>query len=133
MVAAPRHRHHGRHGEQGHLHQILAPAPPQQPLPSAAPHHRMLEMPPSPSPNRPAYRTIEPLNPDASPWARWDRPCAFHGWGCPNRVALAQWPSSSSHQGEEEGREDKADERCITVLTGQLGHRQFADLADPRG
>jgi hypothetical protein len=105
-----------------HRCQILAPAPspPQQSPPSAAPHHRVLERPPSPSPDLPAYRLMEPSSLDASPWGRRDRPCAVHGWGCPNRVAPAQGPSSLSHQGEEKGREEEIDEHHITVVTGPV-------------
>jgi hypothetical protein len=66
---------------------------------------------------------MEPLDPDASPWDRRVAPCAVHDWGkvgaCPNRVAPAQGPSSSSHQGE--GREEEADERHIKVVTDPVG------------
>jgi hypothetical protein len=77
-VAAPRHRR-----------QILTSAPPQQSSPSAAPHRSVLERPSFPSTDQPAYRPMEPSNPNASPWGRRDRPSVIHGWGCPNRVAPA--------------------------------------------
>jgi hypothetical protein len=86
-VAAPRHRR-----------QILALAPPLQLPFSATPHRRLLERLPSPSPERPAYRPMEPSDPDAFPWGHRVRPCAIHGWACPNRVASAQGPHHSSHQ-----------------------------------
>jgi hypothetical protein len=76
---------------------------------------------PVPFPERPAYRPMEPSDPDASPWGRRVGLCAIHGWACPNRVAPAQGPSSSSIQGEKEGREEEADERRITVVTGPVG------------
>jgi hypothetical protein len=79
--------------------QILAPAPPLQLLFSATPHRRLLERPPFPSLERPAYRTIEPSDPGAFPWGRRVGPFAVHGWACPNRVAPAQGPSSSGIQG----------------------------------
>jgi hypothetical protein len=118
-VAAPRSRCHGCHGGLCHRRSILTPAPPEQPPSSAAPHHRVLERPPSPFPDRSAYRSMEPSNPDTSSWGHRGRPCAVHGWGCPNRVALAQGLSSSSRQGEE-GREEEDDEHRITVVTGPV-------------
>jgi hypothetical protein len=91
----------------------------------------------SPSTNRPAYRPMEPSNPDASPWGRRGRLCAIHGWGCPNRIAPAQGPSSSSHQGEEEEREEDDDERHIMVVTGPIGvpviHWMTCISVGPRG
>jgi hypothetical protein len=120
-VAAPHHRRCGRRGGRCHRRPVLAPAPPQQPPPSTAPHRRVLERPPSPSLDRPAYRSMEPSDPDASPWGRRGRPCAIHNWGCPNRVAPAQGPSSSSSQGVEERREEENDECHITVVTGPVG------------
>jgi hypothetical protein len=107
-VAAPCHRH-----------QIVAPAPPLQPPTSATPHRRVLES--SPSPERSAYRLMEPSDPDTSPWGHRVGLCAVHDWACPNRVAPAQGPSSSGIYGEEEGREEEADERRIMVVTGPVG------------
>jgi hypothetical protein len=93
-VAAP---HHRRHGGWCQCRPVLALASPPPPL--AVPHRCVLERLPSPSPDQPAYRSTEPSDLDASPWVRRGRPCAIHGWGCPNRVTLVQGPSSSSHQG----------------------------------
>jgi hypothetical protein len=53
-VAAPRHRRRGCRGGRHHRRQILTLAPPLQPLSSAVPRRRVLERPPSPSPERPA-------------------------------------------------------------------------------
>jgi hypothetical protein len=134
-VAAPRHRGRSRRGGWCHRRQILTLAPPHQPPTSAAPHRCVLERPPSPSPDRPAYQQDEASDPDASPWGHQDRLCAVHGWGCPNRVALAQGPSSSSH--EEGGREEETDERRITVVTDLVGvpviQRMTRITIGPRG
>jgi hypothetical protein len=115
--------------------QILTPAPPLQPASSTVPHHHVLERPPSPSPERMAYRPMEPLDPDTSPWGHRVGLCAIHGWACPNRVAPAQGLSSSGIQGE--GREEEADERRITVVTGPVGapavHRTTCITIGPRG
>jgi hypothetical protein len=95
-VAGPCHLHRGRRGGRCHRRPVLASAPP-QPLPSAIPHHRVLEQPPSPSLDWSAYRPMEPSDPNTSPWGRQGRPCVIHGWGpCPNQVALVHGPSSSS-------------------------------------
>jgi hypothetical protein len=79
---------------------------------------------------------MEPSDPEASPWDRRVGPCVIHGWPCPNRVAPAQGPSSSSNQGEEEGREG-ADECRITVVTGPFGaptiRRTACITIGPRG
>jgi hypothetical protein len=66
-VAAPCHCHRGRHGGRCHRRLVLTPAPPHQPPPSAALHHHVLERPPSPSPDRQAYQSMEPSDKDASP------------------------------------------------------------------
>jgi hypothetical protein len=79
---------------------------------------------------------MEPSDPEASPWDRRVGPCVIHGWPCPNRVAPAQGPSSSSNQGEEEGREG-ADECRITVVIGPFGaptiRRTACITIGPRG
>jgi hypothetical protein len=77
-VAAPRHRCRGRRCGWRHCRPILAPAP-QQPPPLAMPHHHVLERPSSPFTDRPTYWSMEPSDPDVSPWGRWGRPCAIHG------------------------------------------------------
>jgi hypothetical protein len=51
-VAAPRRRRCGHRGGWHHRCQILAPAPPLQPSSSTMPPPRVLERPPSPSPDR---------------------------------------------------------------------------------
>jgi hypothetical protein len=85
VVAGPRNRRHGRRDAWHHRCLILAPMPPPPLSPSVVPHHRVLERPPSPSPNQLAYRPIEPSDPDTSPWGCQGRPCAVHSWGlCPN-------------------------------------------------
>jgi hypothetical protein len=136
-VAAPQRRHCGHRGGRRHRRQIHAPAPPLEPLSSVVAHRRVLERPPSPSPEWAAYRPLEPSDPDASPWGCRVGPCAIHGWACPNRVALAQGPSSSYIQGEAEGREEEADEHRITVVTGPVRAstvRQTARITiGPRG
>jgi hypothetical protein len=136
-VAAPCRRHRDHHGGQCHHRSVLTPASPQQPPPSATPHCCVLERPPSPFPDRPAYRPMEPSNPDTSPWGRRGRPFAVQGWGCPNLVAPAQGTSSSSYQGEEEGRKQEDNEHCITVVTGPIGapviHRMTRLSVGPQG
>jgi hypothetical protein len=97
----------GRHGGR---RLVPAVAPPLQSSSSAPPHRRVLERPPSPSPDRATYRPMEPSDPDDSPWSHRVVPCAVHGWACPNRVAPAQGASSSGIQGEEEGREEDEDD-----------------------
>jgi hypothetical protein len=92
--------------------------------------------PPSPSPDRPAYRSMEPSYPDASLWGRRGRPCAVHGWGpCPNRVALAHVPLSSGQQGEAVREEDELHQ--ILTVTGlvqaSLTHRMARISISPRG
>jgi hypothetical protein len=69
---------------------------------SATPRSRVLERPPSPSPDRLAYQPMEPSDLDASSWDHRGWPCAIHGWGpCLNRDALAHKPSSSGRQGRQ--------------------------------
>jgi hypothetical protein len=53
-------------GGQCHRRPALAPAPTLQPSSSAPPHRRVLERPPSPSPDWPAYRPMEPSDPHDS-------------------------------------------------------------------
>jgi hypothetical protein len=130
-VARPHHRRHG-----GQCHRRPRPAPSIPPLASAPPRSRVLERPPPPSPDRPAYRSMEPSYPDASLWGRRGRPCAVHGWGpCPNRVALAHGPLSSGQQGEAVGEEDELHQ--ILTVTGlvqaSLTHRMARISISPRG
>jgi hypothetical protein len=120
-VVTPRNRRRYHHGGWRHRRSVLTPAPPKQSPPLAAPHCRVLERPPSPSPDWPAYRPMEPSDPDTSPWGCRGRSCAIHGWGCPNRVAPVQGPLSSSRQGEEERSEEEEDECRIIVITGPVG------------
>jgi hypothetical protein len=108
-VAAPRHRC-----------PILAPVPPPSSS-SATPYHCVLERPLSPSPDRLVYRSMDPSDLDASPWCRRGRPCAVHGWGCPNWVTPDQGPLPSSRQGEKAGGEEEDDKSRITVVTGPVG------------
>jgi hypothetical protein len=67
-IASPRNCRRGRHGGRRHHRPILAPAPPLPPL--VVPHHRVLEWPPSPSPDRQVFRPMEPSDPDTYPWGR---------------------------------------------------------------
>jgi hypothetical protein len=135
------HHRHGRRGGRCHRRTVVTPAsppPPPPPPPSAVPHHRVLEHPPSPSPDRPTYRPTELSDPDAHPRGHLGGSCAVQSWDCPNRVAPVHGPSSSSHQGEEEeGGEEKDDEHRITVVTGPVGasviHRTVLISIDPRG
>jgi hypothetical protein len=135
-VAAPRHRHHGCRGGQCHRRPILAPASQQPPL-SIVPHRRVLESPPYPSPDRPAYRPMEPLDPNASPWGRWGTSCAIHGWGCPTGLHQPKGPRYRAVRGEEEGGEEEDDECRITVVTGLVGapmiHQMTRISVGPRG
>jgi hypothetical protein len=87
-VAGPRHHRHGRRG--GRCHRCSAPAPAHPPpLPSAPPCSWVLERAPSPSPDWPTYRSMEPSDPNTSPWGPRGRSCAVHGWGpCPNRLHM---------------------------------------------
>jgi hypothetical protein len=51
---------------------------------AANPRFRVLEMPPSPSPDPQAYRPMKLLDPTTSLRRHWEPPCAIHGWGpCP--------------------------------------------------
>jgi hypothetical protein len=61
------------------------------PPPSSPARPRVLERPPSPSPDWP----VEPSGTDTSPQGNRGCSCAIHGWGgCPNPVALvARSPS----------------------------------------
>jgi hypothetical protein len=52
---------------------------------------------------------MEPSDPAASPWGRWEPPCAVHGTGpCPYPVA--QWQPVFSSPGEGEGEEEVIEE-----------------------
>jgi hypothetical protein len=120
-IAGPHHhRRRSRHGGRRHRRTAVAPASPPPPPPSAAPHRRVLERPPSPSPDRPVNQPLVLSNLDAHPRGRQGEPCAIHSWDCPSRVAPVHDPSSSSHQGEEEG-EEKDDECRISAVTGPVG------------
>jgi hypothetical protein len=96
-----------------------------------------MEQPPSPSPDRTMNRSLVLSDPDAHPRGRQGGPCAIHDWYCPNRVAPVHDPSSSSHQGEEEGREEEDNERQISVVTGPVGapviHRMTGISIGPQG
>jgi hypothetical protein len=109
----------GRRGGRHHRHTVVAPA---SPLPSPllyAPHRQVLEQPPSPSPDRPTNRAMVLSDPDTHPRGHQGGSCVVHSWDCPNRVAPIHDPSSSSHQGEEEGEEE--DDEChISVVTGPI-------------
>jgi hypothetical protein len=101
--------------------EAIAPANLPPSLPLAAPHRRVLEPPPSPSPDQPVNR---PLLSDLDGHQRGCQggSCVIHGWDCPNRVAPVHDPSSSSHQGEEEEEEEDEDDECqISVVTGPIG------------
>jgi hypothetical protein len=93
---------------------------------------------PSPSPDQPVYRSMEPSSPEASPWGRRGRPCVIHGWRpCPNRVKHAHGSSSSCRQGEAEGEEEEDEARRISVVTGHVeapAIRRMAHISiGPRG
>jgi hypothetical protein len=105
-VAAPCHRRRGCRG--GRCHRRPAPAPPQTLMASATPNPRVLERPPSPSPDRSAYWPMEPSDRNASPRGRQGRPCAVHGWGpCPYPVALAVGSSSRGYEGRRREKKKK--------------------------
>jgi hypothetical protein len=89
--------------------------------------------PPSPSPDRPLLS-----DPDTHQRGRQGGSRAVHGWDCPNRVAPVHDPSSSSHQGKEEGGEEDEDDSCqISVVTSPVGppviHRTARISIGPRG
>jgi hypothetical protein len=120
-VTGPHHRRCGCHGGRCHRRTVAAPTSPPLLPPSVAPHHRVLERPPSPSPDRPVNRPMVLSDPDTHPRCRQGGTCAIHGWDCSKRVTLLHDPSSSSCQGEEEGGEEDDDERRISVVTGPVG------------
>jgi hypothetical protein len=70
---------------------------------------------PSPSPEPPAYRPMEPSDPADSPWGHWETPCAIHGMGpCPYPVAQRQPVLSSP--GMREGEEGVTDEDVVVEV-----------------
>jgi hypothetical protein len=89
----------------------------QPPINSPNPRARVLERTPSPSPDPPTYKPMEPSDPAASLWGHREPPCVVHGIGtgpCP--YLIAQWQpmfsSSGKGKGEEvvEEEEDEANE-----------------------
>jgi hypothetical protein len=119
-VAGPHRRHHhGRRGGWRHRHSAVAPVSPPPPPPSTVPHRRVLEWPPSPSPDRPVSRSLL-SDLDAHPRGHQGWPCAIHGWDCPNRAAPVHDPSSSSRQEEEKMKTTSARSRWSPA---PLGHR----------
>jgi hypothetical protein len=85
----------------GSLRQALVDAP--------NPRVRVLERPPSPSPDPPTYRPMKPSDPAASPWDRREPPYAVHGTGpCPYPVA--QWQPMFSSPDKGEGEEEVIEE-----------------------
>jgi hypothetical protein len=124
-VVGPCHRSHGGRCQ---CRPVLTLARPPPSSPSAVPHHRVLEWRSSPSPDRSAYRLMEPSDLDASPWCHQGRSCVIHGW----EVATDQGPSSSSRQ--EEGEEEDDDECRITVVAGPTAIRRTTCISvGPRG
>jgi hypothetical protein len=76
--------------------------------PSASTHSRVLERPPSPSPDRPEYWPMEHTHADASPRAHWGHLCVVHSWRlCPNPVARTVVPSSLGHEGRRREKKKK--------------------------
>jgi hypothetical protein len=103
------------------------PAPPSsypytpQPSASPTPNPRVLERPPSPSPNRPVYRPMDPSYHDASPRGCHGLPCVVYGWGpCPNPVTLMIRSLSRGREGEEEEGEGEEEPRWISVVPSLL-------------
>jgi hypothetical protein len=132
-VTSPRRRRCCGHcGGRRHRRSVVAPASPPPLLPLAMPQRRVLERPPSPSPNRPVNRPLL-SDPGAHPRGRQGGPCAVHSWDCPNRVARVHDPSSLSRQGEEEGGKDEYDERQISVVTGPIGALAIRRTTLPSG
>jgi hypothetical protein len=85
----------------GSLHLPLADVP--------NPRVRVLERPPSPSSDPPAYRPMAPSDPAVSPWGHRQPPCTVHGMGpCPYPVVQWQPVFSSSGDGEGEEEDDQA-------------------------
>jgi hypothetical protein len=137
QVTGPRRRRcRGHRGGRRHRREVVAPADPPSPPPSVVPHRRVLEWPPSPSPDRPVNRSLL-SDPDTHPRGHQGRPCTVHGWDCPNWIALVHDPSSLRHQGEEEGGEDEDDECQILVVVGPVGAPMISRTAcisiGPRG
>jgi hypothetical protein len=86
------------------------------------PRVRVLEWPPSPSPDQPAYRPMAPSDPVVSPWGRQQPPCTVHGMGpCPYPVVQWQLVFSSLGDGEGEEEDDQAtgeeEEDDVVVVT----------------
>jgi hypothetical protein len=92
---------------------------PASPLPSAMPHRRVLERPPSPSHDRSTYRPMEPSNPDTSPWGRDHLPSTVGG-RAPTKLHWSTCLHYRVVRGKEEG-EQEGNERCITMVTSPIG------------
>jgi hypothetical protein len=121
-VVGPRHRHRDHRGGQCHRRTVATLASPPPSLPLAALHCRVLERPWSPTADWSVNWPLVLSDPDAHPRGHQGRTCVIHGWDCPNRIALVHDPSSSSCQGEEEGREEEEDDKCqISVVTSPVG------------
>jgi hypothetical protein len=87
-------RQTGGEPRAGYSHQPSADAP--------NPRVRVLERPPSPSPDPLAYRPMEPSDSAASLWGHRELPCTVHGTSpCPYPVA--QWQPVFSSPGDGEG------------------------------
>jgi hypothetical protein len=92
----------------------------QAPTGAPNPRVRVLEQPPSPSPDPLTYRPMEPLDLTDSPWGRQEPSCAIHGTGpCPYPVTQWQPVSSSPGRGggEEEVTAEEEEENDMVAVT----------------
>jgi hypothetical protein len=69
----------------------------QAPADAHNPRVRVLERPPSPSPDPPAYWPMELSDPGTSLRSHWDTPCTIHGWGSCPKPAASRRLNLSSH------------------------------------
>jgi hypothetical protein len=100
----------------------------QAPRRTPNPRVRVLERPPSPSPDPPAYWPMEPSDPATPLRGLREPPCIIHGWGpCPYPVVMRQTELSSPSpiEGGEEvtiakGEEEEDPVEVILVLNSPL-------------
>jgi hypothetical protein len=88
-------RHFGRDVRAGTSNTATDP-----PSASASLRPRVLERPPSPSPDLPPHWSMKPSDNDSSPRGCRGHPCVIHGWdGCPNPVVPIVRSASPDHEG----------------------------------
>jgi hypothetical protein len=79
------------------------------------PRVRIMQRPLSPSPEPPAYRPMEPLDPANSPWGCREMPCAIHDMG-PSPYPVAQKQPVLSSPGMRQGEEGVANEDSVVEV-----------------